>query len=71
MAEAGGAPVHVHCIVNLRVSAFIYRWNREVRGMSEDEARSLLLVQWDPATIEHKDGPAWARFIAASGSEGC
>lgn len=69
MAEAGEAPVHVHCILNLRVSAFIYRWNREVRGMSEDEARSLLFVQWDPATIEHKDGPAWARFIAASGNE--
>lgn len=64
MAEAGEAPVHVHCIVNWRVSAFVYRWNREVRGMSEDEARELLRVQWDPAESDHKDAPAWNRFIS-------
>lgn len=63
MAEAGDAPVHVHCIVNFRVSAFIYRWNREVRGMGEDEARSLMRAQWDPATSDHRDAAAWARFI--------
>lgn len=63
MAEAGEAPVHVHCILNFRVSAFVYRWNRDARGMGEDEARALLHLQWDPATIDHKDGPAWARFI--------
>lgn len=68
MAEAGEAPVHVHCILNWRVSAFLYRWNREVRGMGEEEARALLRVQWDPAASDHKDAPAWTRFIEAAGS---
>lgn len=68
MAEAGDAPVHVHCIVNWRVSAFVYRWNREVRGMGEDEARALLRTQWDPAESDHRDAPAWARFIDTAGN---
>jgi len=63
MAAADDAPVHVHCILNWRVSAFIYRWNRQARGMSRDEARALLRVQWDPAQSDHKDASAWARFI--------
>lgn len=66
MAEAGGAPVHVHCIMNWRVSAFIYRWNREVRGMGEEEARAMLHAQWAPASADHPDAQAWARFIEAS-----
>lgn len=63
MAETDDMPVHVHCILNWRVSAFVYRWNREVRGMGEDEARALLRRQWDPATSDHKDASAWVRFI--------
>ncbi|CDO37097.1 protein tyrosine phosphatase family protein [Novosphingobium sp. KN65.2] len=63
MAAAAEVPVHVHCILNWRVSAFVYRWNRQVRCMPEDEARDLLQVQWDPAQSDHKDAPAWARFI--------
>ena len=64
MDKAGDAPVHVHCIMNWRVSAFLYRWNR-ARGMAPDEARTLMRVQWDPATSTHKDAPAWLRFIEA------
>lgn len=62
MAEAGDARIHVHCIMNWRVSAFIYRHNR-LRGMDEVPARALLNKQWDPAISLHKDAPAWARFI--------
>jgi uncharacterized protein (TIGR01244 family) len=61
--EAGERPVHVHCIMNWRVSAFFYRYHRE-RGMSEADARALMHRQWSPDTIEHKDAPVWARFIA-------
>jgi uncharacterized protein (TIGR01244 family) len=56
------APVHVHCIMNWRVSAFFYRLHRE-QGMADPEARTMMEVQWDPDTIAHKDAPAWARFI--------
>ena len=48
--------VHVHCIVNARVSAFFFRYNREVKAMSEPEARSLMEKIWKP------DG-VWAAFI--------
>lgn len=63
MEEAGDAPVHVHCIRNWRVSAFVYRWNR-ARGMVEVDARALMRAQWEPEISEHADAPAWARFIA-------
>lgn len=63
MAAAEGTPVHVHCILNWRVSAFLYRWNR-ARGMAEPEARALMRRQWEPETSENRDAPAWARFIA-------
>lgn len=62
MEAAGEDRVHVHCIMNWRVSAFLYRWNR-ARGMDEEEAAALMRVQWDPAASPHRDAPAWARFI--------
>jgi len=61
MAAIGDAPVHVHCIVNARVSAFLYRWQKEVLGRSEAEARALMDSVWQP-------GGVWAAFIGdASG----
>jgi len=56
--------VHVHCVRNWRVSAFLYRWHRERRGMPEREARALLQQQWEPETNDHEDARTWARFIA-------
>jgi len=57
MADVAGAQVHVHCIMNYRVSAFIYRWRRDVLGWDEGAAREALLGVWDPAAL-----PAWAAF---------
>ena len=62
--EAADGPVHVHCIMNWRVSAFCYRWHRDACGMPEAEARALMERQWSPETNEHEDAPAWAAFIA-------
>ena len=61
--DADETPIHVHCVMNWRVSAFLYRYNREVRGMADAEARALLERQWSPETSDHVDAPAWARFI--------
>jgi uncharacterized protein (TIGR01244 family) len=58
MATSADHPVHVHCIMNYRVSAFIYRWRRDVLGRDEGEARGAMLDVWDPASL-----PAWAEFI--------
>jgi uncharacterized protein (TIGR01244 family) len=60
--EADGEPVHVHCIANWRVSAFFYRYNRDVRGMAEGEARALMQQQWSPGTSDYAE--VWAPFIA-------
>jgi uncharacterized protein (TIGR01244 family) len=60
--EAADGPVHVHCIMNWRVSAFFYRYHRAC-GMAEAEARALMERQWSPETNTHEDAPAWAAFI--------
>jgi uncharacterized protein (TIGR01244 family) len=57
MAGLKDVPVHVHCIANYRVAAFMYRYRRDVLGMDEGQARNDLEAIWQP------DG-VWAAFIA-------
>lgn len=54
MSEAGTQVVHVHCIYNARVSAFVFR---QCKG-GPDSARSAALLDsiWRP-------GGVWARYI--------
>jgi uncharacterized protein (TIGR01244 family) len=61
--EIGEAPVHVHCIMNWRVSAFYYRLNRDHRGLDEADARALMEVQWSPETSDYPNAKTWAEFI--------
>ena len=61
--EDSDEPVHVHCIMNYRVSAFFYRYHRE-NGMPEAEARAIMERQWWPAAGDGKDMRTWADFIA-------
>jgi protein tyrosine phosphatase (PTP) superfamily phosphohydrolase (DUF442 family) len=56
MAELQAVPVHVHCIANYRVSAFFYRYRRDVLGMDERQARADMEQVWKP------DG-VWLKFI--------
>jgi uncharacterized protein (TIGR01244 family) len=56
MRDAGAGPVHVHCIMNMRVSAFVYRWRRDVLGVDGAIARADLERIWQP-------GGAWAALI--------
>ncbi len=44
-------PVHVHCIANWRVSACFYRYNRDIMGMTEQEARTLMAQQWGAGDV--------------------
>lgn len=60
--DADDAAIHVHCIMNYRVSAFFYRYNRE-RGMPEAEARAIMERQWQPDANDLTDARTWARFI--------
>jgi uncharacterized protein (TIGR01244 family) len=65
--DTAPAPVHVHCVMNWRVSAFFYRLHRDHRGMDEAMARALMAVNWEPETSDHADAPVWADFVARRG----
>jgi uncharacterized protein (TIGR01244 family) len=54
--KASDSPVHVHCIANYRVSAFVYRYRRTILGMDEARARADLDRVWQP-------DPVWKEFI--------
>ena len=59
MEQFKDAPVHVHCIANYRVSAFFYRYRRDVLGMDETTARAAMEDVWHPEGV-------WAAFISPS-----
>ena len=61
MAKLESRPVHVHCIANMRVSAFLYRWQREALGHNDAQARALMDTVWQP-------GGVWASFIGDDAS---
>ena len=66
LAQHAGS-VHVHCIMNWRVSAFFYRLNRDHRGMPEADARALMAQQWVPDASDKAEWQVWADFIAPRG----
>lgn len=55
-----GHPVHVHCIMNYRVSAFFYRYHRERLGVAESSARAMLERQWSPQSSDAPEARPWA-----------
>jgi len=57
MEQLKDVPLHVHCIANARVSAFFYRYRRDVLGMDETQARAEMEAVWQPNAI-------WAAFVA-------
>jgi uncharacterized protein (TIGR01244 family) len=60
--DAVEGAVHVHCIMNWRVSAFFYRYHL-ASGMAEAEARALMEQQWSPEKSDNSAAAVWARFI--------
>jgi uncharacterized protein (TIGR01244 family) len=54
--QLGDVPVHVHCIANYRVSAFFYRYRRDVLGADEAQARAEMEAIWHPEGV-------WAAFV--------
>jgi protein tyrosine phosphatase (PTP) superfamily phosphohydrolase (DUF442 family) len=57
MADLKDVPVHVHCIANYRVSAFFYRYRRDVLGWDDAKARAAMEDVWHPEGV-------WAYFIS-------
>jgi protein tyrosine phosphatase (PTP) superfamily phosphohydrolase (DUF442 family) len=56
MHDLSDTALHVHCIANLRVSAFFYRYHRDKAGMAQSEARARMERVWRP-------GGVWAVFV--------
>jgi protein tyrosine phosphatase (PTP) superfamily phosphohydrolase (DUF442 family) len=56
MDRLQGRTLHVHCIANYRVSAFLYRWRIDRLGWDKVRARADLDAIWTP------DG-LWAAIV--------
>lgn len=56
MDELKRVPLHVHCIANYRVSAFFYRYRRDVLGWDDATARAEMEAIWRPEGV-------WADFV--------
>lgn len=61
LGEADG-PVHVHCIMNWRVTAFFYLLDRE-SGVPEVEARERMLDVWDPLGSDDPRAAPWQALL--------
>lgn len=57
-----GRKVWVHCQVNARVSAFMYRYLREELGFDAEAATTPLLHKWRP-----RMDPVWRAFLKEDG----
>jgi protein tyrosine phosphatase (PTP) superfamily phosphohydrolase (DUF442 family) len=64
LGAASDGPVHVHCIMNYRVAAFFFRYNREFVRMDEASARALMITQWEPDRSDRPEARPWAEFLS-------
>ncbi len=58
MNGLAGRDVWVHCAANMRVSAFVYRYRREILAQSDAAARKDLRKIWEPVGV-------WKSFVNA------
>ncbi len=63
MDVLAGHKVWVHCIVNARVSAFLFRYLQSHRGYTAEQAKTPVLEAWLPRMDE-----VWTEFIARAPS---
>ena len=56
MAAVGDDKVWVHCAANMRVSAFMYRYRRDVLQQPEGKIGEALARIWEPSAV-------WKKFL--------
>ena len=56
MESLDGKNVWVHCIMNYRVSAFMFHYLNKIKKFSETESRSPMFQVWEPNDV-------WKNFI--------
>lgn len=64
MRSLEGRKTWVHCVVNARVSAFLYHYLRHVRKLDEEASRSVILERWEPQM-----DATWRAFLALDKNE--
>lgn len=62
LAETDG-PVHVHCIMNWRVTAFFYLLDIAA-GLPEPEARARMTAVWDPLSSDDPRTAPWKKLLS-------
>lgn len=62
MTEFSDKRVWVHCVVNYRVSAFLFLYQRLVHGMATEEAGKVMLPGWQPNDV-------WKKFMQLSNED--
>ena len=60
--DAADGPVHIHCIMNFRVTAFLYLLDLAA-GVSEQEARRAMQVIWDPIASDDPRAKPWRGLL--------
>ena len=56
MSANSETPLWVHCVANMRVSAFMYRYRTSELGEEEGNARSDMNKIWEPFGV-------WRKFV--------
>ena len=63
LADTKG-PVHVHCIMNWRVTAFFYLLDLE-NGVPKREARARMATVWDPLVSDDPRLAPWKALLSS------
>lgn len=61
--SAAQGPVHVHCIMNYRVTAFFYVLDLE-QGQAEADAHARMAEVWDPLTSDDPRVEPWRKLLS-------
>lgn len=59
MGAFAGRRIWVHCVVNARVSAFLFHYLSKIRGLPEADCRTPILDRWEPQMDD-----VWKAFLA-------
>ena len=58
-SESGDSKIFVHCVVNFRVSAFMYHYLKLAKGYTDEDARSPMFEKWAPYMDD-----VWANLLS-------
>jgi len=62
LSQISHEKVFIHCIMNYRVSAFMYHYLGKIENRDDDNARSVMFQQWDM-------DPVWKELMSWSSSD--